>query len=46
LQLKDVSWPRGGSRVLFQFSLGELSASDFFYYFSDFHDPLRKAATK
>ena len=45
LQLKDVSWPRGGSRVGFQFSLGELAANDFFYYFSDFHDKLRTAAT-
>jgi len=46
LQLKDVSWPRGGSRVMFQFCLGELSASDFFYYSSDFHDRMRNIVTK
>jgi len=46
LRLRDVAWPRGGSRVQFQFCLGERAASDFFYYFSDLHDKLRAAAAK
>ena len=37
LTLKDVSWPRGASRVFFTFCLGELSATNFFYYSSRVH---------
>jgi len=38
LELKPIAWPRGGSRVYFQFCLGELAANDFFYYYSKLHD--------
>lgn len=41
-----VEWPRGGQRVYFDFVLGEKSANNFFYYFSQLHDPLREAAQK
>lgn len=43
LPLEGVQWPRGGSRVSFNFCLGELSASHFFYYFSGLHDKMREA---
>lgn len=46
LTLPDVNWPRGGSRVYFDFCLGEKSANNFFYYFSNLHDPMREAAVK
>ena len=46
LPLKNVAWPRGGSRVYFRFCLGEKSAIDFFYYSSDYHDALRDAAAR
>jgi hypothetical protein len=46
LPLNGIRWPRGGSRVHFQFALGDLSASNFFYYFSDLHDRMRDAAIK
>lgn len=36
-------WPRGGSRIEFQFGLGEKSATHSFYYFSAHHDPIRAA---
>lgn len=41
LQLKDVNWPNGGSRVNFTFGLGEMGATDFFYYLTNYHGPLR-----
>jgi hypothetical protein len=41
-----VEWPRGGQRVYFDFVLGEKSANNFFYYFSQLHDPMREAAQK
>ncbi|MCG3179916.1 MAG: hypothetical protein BIFFINMI_02266 [Phycisphaerae bacterium] len=44
LTLKGISWPRGGSRVNFQFCLGDLGADNFFYYYSDLHDKMREAA--
>ncbi len=46
LTVDGVEWPRGGSRVYFDFALGEKTASNFFYYFSDLHDPIREAAQK
>ncbi len=44
--IDGVEWPRGGSRVYFDFALGEKTASNFFYYFSQLHDPIRDAAIK
>lgn len=41
-----VEWPRGGQRVYFDFVLGEKTANNFFYYFSQLHDPMREAAQK
>ncbi len=42
LRLSDgVAWPRGGSRILFTFALGEVAADNFFYYFSSLHDRMR-----
>lgn len=46
LPLKNIEWPRGGSRIYFQFALGEKSTSNFFYYFSKLHDPMREEALK
>ncbi|MBY0458813.1 MAG: hypothetical protein K2V38_15860, partial [Gemmataceae bacterium] len=46
LTLPGVEWPRGGQRVYFDFGLGEKSASNFFYYFSKLHDPMREEAVK
>ncbi len=46
LPLDRVDWPRGGSRVYFDFALGEKTASNFFYYFSNLHDSMREAALK
>jgi hypothetical protein len=46
LPLRGVAWPRGGSRVNLQICLGEKSSTNFFYYSSKFHDPLRDAAIK
>jgi len=37
------AWPRGGSRIGFQFCLGEKSVTQSFYYFSNHHDPIRAA---
>ncbi|MBA4067130.1 MAG: hypothetical protein C0501_26175 [Isosphaera sp.] len=45
LRLDGPPWPRGGSRVEFQFALGEKSATQSFYYLSKHHDPLREKAT-
>ena len=42
--LTNVSWPRGGYRLEFQFCLGELSVTKSFYYLSRHHDPIRQAA--
>jgi hypothetical protein len=43
LQLGNgVSWPRGGSRIHFTFALGDVSAGNFFYYFSALHDKMRE----
>lgn len=44
--LKNVRWPRGGSRIAFQFCLGELSSTQSFYYMSRHHDKIRAAALK
>ena len=46
LLLKNVSWPRGGYRIEFQFCLGELSSTQSFYYMSRHHDKIRAAAVK
>lgn len=46
LDLEGPSWPRGGSRVEFQFCLGERSVTESFYYFSNHHDPIRAARKK
>lgn len=46
LPVRGVMWPRGGSRVYFDFALGEKVRSNFFYYYSTLHDPLRDAAIK
>ena len=46
LPIRGIPWPRGGSRVLFTFALGDLTARNFFYYFSRHHDRLRQAALK
>ncbi|MGC4003363.1 MAG: hypothetical protein QM811_09600 [Pirellulales bacterium] len=46
LKLKGPDWPRGGSRIEFQFCLGELSKTKSLYYFSNHHDPIRDAAQK
>ncbi len=40
LTLPKHDWPQGGSRVYFQFALGNLSARDFFYFFTDYHQRL------
>ncbi len=42
LRLDGPAWPRGGSRVEFQFCLGERSAIQSFYYMSRHHDRLRE----
>ena len=44
LPVSGIRWPRGGSRVIFTFCLGELTARNFFYYFSRRHDRLRREA--
>ncbi|MFO0864451.1 MAG: hypothetical protein U0744_07345 [Gemmataceae bacterium] len=46
LTLDGVNWPRGGSRVYFDFALGEKTATNFFYYFSNLHDSMREEALK
>jgi len=46
LLVAGVEWPRGGSRMYFDFVVGEKSANNFFYYFSAVHDPMRDAAVK
>lgn len=46
LTLVGPSWPRGGSRVEFQFCLAERSNTQSFYYFSNHHDPIREAVQK
>jgi hypothetical protein len=46
LTLKDVDWPRGGSRVRFTFGLGEHARTNFFYYHSKRHDKLREKSRK
>ncbi len=46
LGLKNVSWPRGGYRIEFRFSIGELSATKSFYYMSRHHDKIRAATVK
>jgi len=40
LKLRKIAWPRGGSRVYFQFCLGELATNSFFYYYSKLHDKM------
>ncbi len=42
----DVPWPRGGSRILFTFAIGEAAADNFFYYFSSLHDGMRAESKK
>ena len=43
LALEGPDWPRGGSRVDFNFWLGEVSCGPFsLYYMSSHHDVLRK----
>lgn len=44
--LNGPPWPRGGSRLEFQFCLGEKSATHSFYYLSRHHDPIREAIQK
>jgi hypothetical protein len=44
LTLDGPDWPRGASRLTFTFALGEHATSHSFYYMSDHHDPLRRAA--
>lgn len=44
--LDGPAWPRGGSRIGFQFCLGEKSVTQSFYYFSNHHDPIRLAVQK
>jgi hypothetical protein len=44
LRMKNVKWPGGGDRVEFLFCLGELNVDKSFYYMSQHHDKLRKAA--
>jgi hypothetical protein len=44
--LDGPPWPRGGSRLEFQFCLGEKSATHSFYYLSRHHDPIREAIQK
>jgi hypothetical protein len=46
LALEGPEWPRGGTRITFQFCLGELAASHSFYYMSRHHDKIREAALK
>ncbi|MCC6417938.1 MAG: hypothetical protein IT429_06765 [Gemmataceae bacterium] len=41
LRLQGPEWPRGGSRIEFQFCLGEKGVTRSFYYFSRHHDALR-----
>lgn len=41
LTLKNIDWPRGGSRVYFVFAIGQAMKSNFFYYYSSLHDPMR-----
>lgn len=46
LLLDGVEWPRGGSRVYFDIAVGERAVNNFFYYYSDLHDPMREEAVK
>jgi hypothetical protein len=46
LPLQGVEWARGGWRLYFQFCLGEKATTNFFYYHSGHHDPLREAAVR
>jgi hypothetical protein len=46
LAIEGPEWPRGGDRVEFQFCLGERSATQSFYYFSNHHDPIRAEIKK
>ncbi len=41
MAMKNVKWPRGGSRVSFQFCLGKRSVTKSFYYLSRHHDAVR-----
>lgn len=43
LKLPTVEWPNGGMRVYFTFAFGGLTCSNFFYYYSSTHDPMREA---
>ena len=41
MAMKNVTWPKGGYRVSFQFCLGERSVTKSFYYLSRHHDAIR-----
>lgn len=45
LTLPNLRQP-GGDRLYFEFALGDRVASGFFYYFHDFHGPMRARALK
>ena len=40
----QIKWPRGGYRIEFRFAVGELAATESFYYRSKHHDAIRKQA--
>ncbi|MCX6880656.1 MAG: hypothetical protein NTW21_43645 [Verrucomicrobia bacterium] len=46
LALSGPDWPQGGSRISFQFCMGEKSVSHSFYYMSRHHDAIRDAQQK
>jgi hypothetical protein len=43
LRLEGPRWPEGGSRLEFQFCLGEKTQTKSFYYMGRHHDPIRQS---
>ena len=42
----QIKWPRGGYRIEFRFAVGELAATESFYYRSKHHDAIRDKAQR
>lgn len=46
LPVAGIPWPNGGSRIYFDFVLGEKSVNQFFYYHINVHNAMRDEAIK
>jgi hypothetical protein len=46
LTLQGLAWPQGGWRLNLTFCLGDKAIEGNYYYFTDYHDPLREKAEK